>query len=382
MRFDEHQLKFVQEDFSDNTVEILLAVAGAGKSTSMVARLNRIFSQNKNITPDNVVVTTFTNRMAGDIRKKFHKQNIKIDYLGTMHRISLKLMERKGFKPNIITDWEASKITRDYFLSLKQYESTPKRELNKWVNLILNHYSYARAVCNPGMSFSDRCSHDFVDNNLYKGAIEYYENVKRDKSLFDFDDLLSKRATDIIGVCDSIKWVLVDEAQDNSKLNYQFLFSVYPNASYTLIGDTLQMIYDWRGSFVGYMQEPHKYFKNRNIKIFKLQYNYRSNPSIIKFYNIYRSLIDDLMALSTNEEKPKSVSVKTVEMDYHIPILIRDHINQYLEEGYNYNDMVVLVRKSSFIKSVLEPVFTSSGIPYKVRTPQYKKKFFEIPYVF
>jgi len=75
-----------------------------------------------------------------------------------------------------------------------------------------------------------------------------FKNFKDHYNMIDFDDMLEKSLAKNIEF-KSYKLVLVDEAQDLSKLEWQIISKIARNTEeLVLVGDDDQSIYDWKGS--------------------------------------------------------------------------------------------------------------------------------------
>ena len=62
---------------------------------------------------------------------------------------------------------------------------------------------------------------------------------------------------------------------------------IYPNSSHniTVVGDDAQSIYAFRGATIQNILDFETDFKNKGIKVFKLEQNYRSTNHIVKAAN-------------------------------------------------------------------------------------------------
>jgi len=71
---------------------LIIASAGTGKTTTIVERYVN-FVNNCNFSPDEIIMTTFTNKAAKDMIEKISKRTAKIPkYIGTMHSLFLRIL--------------------------------------------------------------------------------------------------------------------------------------------------------------------------------------------------------------------------------------------------------------------------------------------------
>jgi len=95
---------------------------------------------------------------------------------------------------------------------------------------------------------------------------------------------------------DRTEHLLIDEFQDTSKSDIEILLPLIDEIlsgqgergerSFFAVGDWKQMIYGWRGADREALEEAiGKYIKNKVITESSLEYNYRSTPLLISFFN-------------------------------------------------------------------------------------------------
>lgn len=143
-----------------------------------------------------------------------------------------------------------------------------------------------------------------------KEVVEFYrlyEEVKKQKKLMDYDDVLeyaikivelSEDARDDIR--ESYQYILIDEHQDSSGIQNSFLKAVWrgverPNIF--VVGDDRQLIYGFSGASLSYFEEFGSLFGR--TQLITLKENYRSTEKIL-------SIADDLLQSSVTKEKLKS----------------------------------------------------------------------------
>lgn len=102
----------------------------------------------------------------------------------------------------------------------------------------------------------------------------------------------------------NIRHVMIDEFQDTSRLqwnNFKSLLSdILANNRFSMIvGDVKQSIYRWRN---GDWRILHRVTDELSAKAFTLAYNYRSEPTVIRFNNTFFSEAGKLMTHKTTSE--------------------------------------------------------------------------------
>ncbi len=170
--------------------------------------------------------------------------------------------------------------------------------------------------------------------NFIKDSFYVFEKLKKQMSTYSYDDLVSIaiEALEIDFISDeireNIKALILDEAQDTSKLQFSFINllifgskdidkNIYNNDKKLLIvGDRKQSIYRFRDANLNEFMRLQNIFKNNSVY---LQTNYRSNSMLIDFFNeIFQKTVfinDDINYTdndnikSNKEEKNKKVSL-------------------------------------------------------------------------
>lgn len=177
----------------------------------------------------------------------------------------------------------------------------------------------------------------------------------------------------------------IDEFQDTSKMQWENLIPLIDNAlagedhtgtpgSLMIVGDPKQSIYRWRGGraeqFINLsLDHPKDYpFSNPDRAVINLDTNYRSYSNIITFNNeLFTMLADEFTnedyqniyrnaSQKTNSNLGGCVSLSfldeaqlddTITEDELYLQHTLDAINRCVENGFEYKDIVVLIRKNA-----------------------------------
>ncbi len=130
-----------------------------------------------------------------------------------------------------------------------------------------------------------------INDIVVKTFAERYEKKKKEANAIDFQDMilyavyLFERYPDIHAkYCEKYDYVLVDEFQDLSPIDYR-LIKTLSNNLFT-VGDDDQAIYSFRGGDSAIM---HNFYKQKDVKKYKITKNYRSTMTIV---NHSKALID------------------------------------------------------------------------------------------
>ena len=192
----------------------------------------------------------------------------------------------------------------------------------------------------------------------------------------------------------------IDEFQDTSEMQWQNLIPLIDNAlsgqdeygdkgTLMIVGDPKQSIYRWRGGkaeqFIELSKDQNP-FNNPDKKVTQLEYNYRSYSQIIEFNNSFFKLLanefqhPDYKDLYENHSHQKlnsktggyvniSFLPETTESEEVIVDKTEKYvqatlytINQVLEKGFEYKDIVILTRKRGQGIAVAN-YLTEQGVP-------------------
>jgi DNA helicase-2/ATP-dependent DNA helicase PcrA len=190
----------------------------------------------------------------------------------------------------------------------------------------------------------------------------------------DFDDLLLKFYELLKNFPESLhkyqhkfKYILIDEFQDTNPSQYEIiklLGAVYENVC--VVGDDAQSIYSFRGATIENILQFQKDYED--VKIVKLEQNYRSTQSILNVANEVISnnkgqIPKNLWTENTVGEKIRLVRTMT---DNDEGKFVADTIQeQKLRNHFNNRDFAILYRTNSQSRA-FEESLRRMGIPYTI----------------
>lgn len=200
---------------------------------------------------------------------------------------------------------------------------------------------------------------------------EAYEKAKKERSLMDYDDILSfavrlvQESEEVrADIRENFLYVHVDEHQDSSGVQNAFLRAVWADVEHPnifVVGDDRQLIYGFGGAsleqFTGFLQTFSE------VKQITLIENYRSSQSIL-------DAADFLLESSLAKGKLQSVrdsqgeKIRIFECDYprdEMLYIARD-IKKKIEEGILPEHISVLVPKNHQAR-VASEILRDVGIP-------------------
>ncbi|MDR2874113.1 MAG: DEAD/DEAH box helicase [Methanobrevibacter sp.] len=379
-QFKELVIKVLKRDIESNSNQneaisagrdeslFIVAGPGSGKTTVIVLKILKFIFVD-DISPDEIIATTFTNKAAKELYSRIlewgtklkkailkdskNKNLERLDFsqliTGTIDSIAvdlLKMYKEPGTDlPLIIENFVAISTMR------KEGLFKNKRYLNKDLMEYLEKFEDREKISSPFkmseilLKIKNRIFYDQVDLKALKSeindkgfmitldAISDYEKHLRDNAMFDFamlesfflDKLNSGKLDEFL---ENIKVVLIDEYQDTNLIQEMIYFKLAESATkkklsgnITVVGDDDQSLYRFRGAAVNLFTE----FKNRikkkldiDVSEVNLSTNYRSTEDIINLCNHFVE-IDDEYQKARVVGKPKIEDAKIKEKS--IPIL-------------------------------------------------------------
>lgn len=351
---------------------LLLAGAGSGKTRVLTHRA-AFFVQNKIAKADEILLLTFTNKAAEEMKNRISKiidiKNTKL-FAGTFHSFCCKVLRSDGTNLGIppkfaiydSNDQEnlIKNILNEFDLTVKEFK--PSSVLY-----------FIEAAKNTFQTPTDMIAQSTGFWNTYAAKIyKRYQEKLKDCHALDFNDLLFKTVELLMGYPDVLKkyqemykFILVDEYQDTNQI--QYLLTKMLAAKYhqiTAVGDASQAIYGWRGADYRNLVNFTTDFKN--TKVINLEQNYRSTQIILNAANavICKNCSHPVLKLYSDKVSEDKIKVFEAESEIAEADFIATKV-KFINDNLHIplRDIVVLYRMNAQSR-VLEEAFLRLGIPY------------------
>ena len=345
---------------------LIIAGAGSGKTRMITYRIAYMLEQG--IKESEILALTFTNKAAKEMSERIKSlTGLKLKGLtaSTFHSFGLGLLKQYiqylGYKNNF-TIYD----TNDNMALLKQVIVSLDLELSNY-NLYSLLSTFSDVKTGRIMGFQNK---DGAVNQIYQ---EWLLSQKA-YNVVDFDDLIllpirlfEKRPDVLEKVRERFRYIMVDEFQDTSLLQYKFISMIakkYRNIC--VVGDDDQSIYSWRGANYRNIQSFEEDFPER--REFKLERNYRSTGTILEAANnlIVHNKERKSKKLWTDGEEGSRIYLISSEDEDDEAFMIADGIKKRHEKnGVPYSEFGILVRTNSLINT-LENALMENGIQAQV----------------
>jgi DNA helicase-2/ATP-dependent DNA helicase PcrA len=347
---------------------LIMAGAGSGKTKTLTYKAAYLIHSGI-ISPEQLLMVTFTNKAAGEMKERLFKVvGKRVPNVGTFHSMSARILRR---------DAEAAGLSRDFVIYDDGDQEALVKELMVTLQLDPKRYK-PRSIM--GMISSSK--QELVTPEQYKSmahgpfqeaAAEVYLKYQKQLKAYgavDFDDLLSltvklfqENPAILEKYQDMFRYIFVDEYQDTN--TSQYLFTTLLARKYkqlTVVGDASQSIYRWRGADYRNMTKLKKEYPN--LTELQLSRNYRSTQNILDaaYGVIGNNKNHPILSLWTETGAGEKITLITASSGSDEATRIIEELNK-LHQSHEWNEMALLYRTNAQSRSI-EEGFIRAGIPY------------------
>ena len=367
---------------------LVFAVAGAGKTTAMVHRIERLVREGI-FRPERILATSFSKATVKDIEQALspwvHCQNVKVN---TLHALGLSILhqakELQCIPPFTIAGEkgmysEKGLLKQVLGLARRRQIDVPssfdEQDFLNYVGMCKGNFQF------PSTEDLDlpEISHDLVqaaeapeELPEYVQLYALYELTRKEAGIIGFDDMLLSAWEALIRYPELLELsqarfdcILVDEFQDVNAVQSEILdLMAQAHRNYMAIGDDDQTIYEWRGASTRFILNfPERY----DAKTYVLSENFRSYASQLALAN--RVIVHNQQRRSKNLRLTRGFSghsvVRKVEDEAAQAQQLVFDIMKACQSGYRFEQQAILLRlyaQSPF----LEQGLIEAGIPYQI----------------
>ena len=293
---------------------IVSSGAGSGKTRMLTNKVAYLIK--KGYDPKRILAITFTNKAANEVIERVCKitglKKKEFPWVKTFHSACFKIIKNHanlfGFKLPIAVH-TPNYQSRDMIIALTNY-GLEKDGLRTTADMFLGIVSNAKNNGNIREFLESKTVQNFDTDAVFE-IYNTYNNVLRSQNAVDFDDILLMTMEAFRThpelrkeYMDMFQYIAVDEHQDSNNVQNEILKLLCNGNNLTVVGDSAQSIYGFRGANPQHFIEFEKIFAPS--KLIKLEQNYRSTKQIVEASN---NLIDN----NKNEIKKKCFSTKSGE---------------------------------------------------------------------
>ncbi len=347
---------------------IILAGAGSGKTRVLTYKVIYLI-QEKHIAPDDILMVTFTNKAANEMKERMEKliERGPKPLITTFHSLCARILRLDGkyvgFSPSF-----AIYDSADQLDAVKQTMATLGLSIKEYKPAVL-HAMISQAkneLLTPEQYLSFAKGHfQETVGIVYK----MYEKLLKENNALDFDDLLlltvklfEQQKEVLAKYQEKFQYILIDEYQDTNKAQYKLtrlLGAKWKNIC--VVGDFSQSIYSWRGADFRNLSKFTVDFAD--TKTFKLAQNYRSTQKILDAASsvISHNTTHPVLELWTENPDGEDITLYEARNEEDEAKFIAGFVQNYGKE--HLSDIAVLYRTNAQSR-VIEEIFLHMGIPY------------------
>ena len=353
---------------SDEPNVLIIAPAGSGKTTTLVAAIKRFKDQKPNA---EVVAITFTKKSAEDLRTKLSGyRGIAVSTIHSWAYAELEILSEELQKEDFNNTFKI-KLLQDERIKEILKELCDKRKYYYIKVDILYHY----IMGNYNMDISDRLK------SMFKAIEMDYIRYKDRHGLYDFTDLpnyLLDKLNDYDRNITHIDGFFVDEFQDVDDVQLEVFDRVIADKKF-YIGDPQQAIYIFRGATEDVINQV------QDFKLYELDVNYRSNQEIIDFATTYQNRAKFESVLFSSQLESFSSKIKTIKgKGGRVYILNRKghayKVNEFIKENGEKlienilkDQPMILCRKNKEVRKIKEIGYDNVSTIHQAKGLEYEK---------
>nr|WP_202498023.1 ATP-dependent DNA helicase UvrD2 [Streptomyces sp. SID5469] len=367
----------------------VLAGAGTGKTRAITHRI--AYGVRAGILqPSSVLAVTFTNRAAGEMRGRLRQLGASGVQARTFHSAALRQLQYfwpkavGGGLPRIVDRKiqivaDAAAACRIRLDRGELRDVTAEIEWSKVTQTVPADYAAAAAKA------AREAPRDPAEIAQIYAT---YEDLKRDRAVIDFEDvllltvgILQDRQDIAEAVRAQYQHFVVDEYQDVSPLQQRLLdLWLGERDSLCVVGDASQTIYSFTGATPDHLLD----FRTRHpgATVVKLVRDYRSSPQVVHLANGLlaqargRAAEHRLELISQREPGPEPVYTEYTDEPAEAEGAAR-RIRDLLASGVPAAEIAILFRTNSQ-SEIYEQALADAGVPYQLRGAE---RFFDRPEV-
>ncbi|MFF4030205.1 ATP-dependent DNA helicase UvrD2 [Streptomyces sviceus] len=367
----------------------VLAGAGTGKTRAITHRI--AYGVRAGILqPSSVLAVTFTNRAAGEMRGRLRQLGASGVQARTFHSAALRQLQYfwpkavGGSMPRLVDRKiqlvaDAAAACRIRLDRGELRDVTGEIEWSKVTQTVPSDYALAAAKAGRE---TPRAAAEIAQ--LYAA----YEDLKRDRAVIDFEDvllltvaILQDRHDIAEQVRSQYQHFVVDEYQDVSPLQQRLLeLWLGRRDNLCVVGDASQTIYSFTGATPDHLLD----FRTRHpgATVVKLVRDYRSTPQVVHLANGLlaqargRAADHRLELISQRRPGPEPVYTEYTDEPAEAEGAAR-RIRELMDAGVRASEIAVLFRTNSQSETY-EQALADAGVPYQLRGAE---RFFDRPEV-
>jgi DNA helicase-2/ATP-dependent DNA helicase PcrA len=359
---------------------MIIAGAGSGKTKVLTTRIAHLMASG--VDSFNILALTFTNKAAREMKERVEhilgNNEARNLYIGTFHSVFARILRAEAHRigyPNNFTIYDTDDaksvvktVINEMHLDDKLYKPAA----------VYNRISAAKNALVTPADYANDYYVQQEDIRANRPAIakiyDAYCTRCFKNGAMDFDDLLLKFYQVLKTQPDALskyqhkfKYILIDEYQDTNPAQYEIIKLLGAmNENVCVVGDDAQSIYSFRGATIQNILQFQKDYDE--VKVVKLEQNYRSTQNII---NIANEVISNnkgqipKVLFTENAEGEKIKIVKTMS-DNEEGKFVADSIQEQKLRNHFANKEFAILYRTNAQSRAFEEALRRMAIPYTI----------------
>ena len=359
---------------------LILAGAGSGKTRVLTHRIAYLLATGR-ARAGEILAITFTNKAAAEMRERAGTlvgDDARRMWVSTFHSACVRLLryehEAAGLSSSF-TIYDAQDSQRLIQMVLKAMDVDIKRFTPK---MVAARISDAKNELIGPARYAQTAGKDPVSRIVADAYVEYDKRMRASNAL-DFDDLIMRtvnllRENPLIAehYHRRFRHILVDEYQDTNHAQYVLVRALVGDGSdgvtpaeLTVVGDSDQSIYAFRGATIRNIEEFERDFTGARTIL--LEQNYRSTQNILSAANavIARNTGRRAKNLWTASGDGALITLDAADSEHDEARFVVGEIDRLADSGVEWGDIAVFYRTNAQSRA-LEELLVRQGIPYRV----------------
>ena len=357
---------------------LIVAGAGSGKTRVLTRRIAHLLRSGEAM-PGEILAITFTNKAAAEMRERVGElvgPVARSMWVSTFHSACVRILRRDaaaaGLKSSF-TIYDSADSLRLITTIAKDLELDTKKHAPR---ALASRISTLKNDLVDPIDFADQA--ESAKNPFERTLARIYTNYTerlRQANAVDFDDLIGLTVTLLRenpaireGYRRRFRHLLVDEYQDTNTAQYQLVRELVgddPRADLTVVGDSDQSIYAFRGATIRNIVEFEQDFPTARTIV--LEQNYRSTQNILSAAN---SVIEENSGrrkknLWTDQGAGEKITLYVADDEKAEARYIGRQIDALVDDGRSAGEIAIFYRANAQSRA-LEDQLIRIGLPYRV----------------
>ncbi len=360
---------------------LVLAGAGSGKTRVITQKIAHLVTT-CGLNPAHIAAITFTNKAAKEMQERVSKllqgQSASRLNVSTFHALGAKILRQEAKALSLKPSFSILDASDTLGLVAELAKEADKARLK---SLQWKISAWKNAMIGPDSA----ASHANDELELAAAGIYGdYERALRAYQAVDFDDLIrlpvvlwQEHPEILTRWQGKLRYLLVDEYQDTNRCQYLLLHLLAgARGAFTAVGDDDQAIYAWRGADVENLRQLQRDYPN--LKVIKLEQNYRSTSRILKAANTLiahnEKLFDKNLWSEHGHGDPINVTVNR-DAEHEAESVVMKLMAHKFQHRTKFQDYAILYRGNHQARA-FEEHLRNNRVPYIISGGQ---SFFDKP---